>query len=115
MPPPSRADLTPRRFSASRRFCATCSSSGAAVCGAGGVMAWERGAGKGREGAEGVDVDYAPRFSEGAAALHLMFSPVAYLTEAQAHDELHTVIDNIRTNCEFLRSLDRPVVVGIVF
>ena len=27
---------------------------------AGGVMAWERGrAGKGREGAEGVDVDYA--------------------------------------------------------
>jgi hypothetical protein len=29
------------------------------VCGAGGVMAWERGAGKGREGAEGVDVDYA--------------------------------------------------------
>jgi hypothetical protein len=23
-------------------------------------MAWERGAGKGREGAEGVDVDYAP-------------------------------------------------------
>jgi len=34
-------------------------SSGAAACGAGGVMAWERGAGKGREGAEGVDVDYA--------------------------------------------------------
>ena len=40
-----------------------CGSSGAAGCGAGGVMAWERGrnggAGKGREGAEGVDVDYA--------------------------------------------------------
>jgi len=30
------------------------------VCGAGGVMARERGAGKGREGAEGLDVDYAP-------------------------------------------------------
>jgi hypothetical protein len=36
-----------------------CGSSGAAVCGAGGVVTWERGAGKGREGAEGVDVDYA--------------------------------------------------------
>jgi len=29
MPPPSRADLTPRRFSASRRFCATWSRSAA--------------------------------------------------------------------------------------
>ena len=37
-----------------------CGSSGAAVCGAGGVMTWERGRGEGREGAEGVDVDYAP-------------------------------------------------------
>ncbi len=26
-------------------------------------MAWERGAGKGREGAEGVDVDYALRYA----------------------------------------------------
>ena len=39
---------------AAKRLCA-CGSSGAAVCGAGDVMAWERG----REGAEGVDVDYA--------------------------------------------------------
>ena len=30
-----------------------------AACGAGGVMAWERGAGKGRAGAEGIDVDCA--------------------------------------------------------
>ena len=30
-----------------------------AACGAGGVMAWGRGAGKGREGAQGVDVDDA--------------------------------------------------------
>jgi len=56
-----------------------------------------------------------PGISGGAAALNLMFSPVAYLTEAQAHDELHTVIENIRTNGEYLRSLDRSVVVGIVF
>src|SRR2546428_7592583 len=32
-----------------------------AACGAGDVMAWARGAGKGREGAERVDVDYALR------------------------------------------------------
>jgi hypothetical protein len=30
------------------------------VCGAGGVMAWERGRGEGREGAGGGEVDYAP-------------------------------------------------------
>ena len=40
------------------RGCA-CGSSRGTAWGAGGVMAWERGAGKGREGAEGVDVDYA--------------------------------------------------------
>ena len=48
---------------AEARFGCACGSSGAAGCGAGGVMAWERGAGKGREGAEGVDVDYALEFS----------------------------------------------------
>jgi hypothetical protein len=38
-----------------------CGSSGAAACGPGGLTAWERGRrGRGREGAEGVDVDYAP-------------------------------------------------------
>ena len=36
-----------------------CGSSGDAACGAGGVMAWERGRGKGARGAEGFDVDYA--------------------------------------------------------
>jgi hypothetical protein len=39
-----------------------CGSSEGAACGAGGVMAWGRGAGKEREGAEGVDVDYAPSY-----------------------------------------------------
>jgi hypothetical protein len=36
-----------------------CGSSGAAACGLGGLTASERGAGRGREGAEGVDVDSA--------------------------------------------------------
>ena len=42
-----------------------CGPSGAAACGAGGVMAWGRGAWKEREGAEGVDVDYAPAAAGG--------------------------------------------------
>ena len=36
-----------------------CGSSGAAVCGAGGVMAWGRGAGAGERGRGGVDVGFA--------------------------------------------------------
>jgi len=55
--------MRPFLRSISLALCA-CGSSGAAACGAGGVMAWERGAGKGREGAEGVDVDYAPNAFE---------------------------------------------------
>jgi putative ABC transport system substrate-binding protein len=42
---------------ATRTLCA-CGSSEGAACGAGGVMAWGRGAWKEREGAEGVDVDF---------------------------------------------------------
>jgi len=37
-------------------------------------MAWERGAGKGREGAEGVDVDYARE----RAAEHLTTATTMY-------------------------------------
>ena len=48
-----------------------CGSSGAAVCGAGGVMTWERGRGKGREGAEGVDVDYALATATDSTLLHV--------------------------------------------
>ena len=50
---------TPSRSAPRPNGCCACGSSGAAACGAGGVMAWGRGRGEGREGAEGVDVDYA--------------------------------------------------------
>ncbi|MGA2967066.1 MAG: DUF2971 domain-containing protein [Terriglobales bacterium] len=55
-----------------------------------------------------------PEYSGGALALNLMFSPVAYLTEAQAHDVIHEVIKNVRDNCEFLRSVNRPLVLVTV-
>jgi hypothetical protein len=55
-----------------------------------------------------------PQYSAGSVALNLIFSPVAYLTEAQAHDVVHEVIKKILASCEFLRSVDRPLVVRTV-
>ena len=45
-------------FCAARLFCACGSSGGCGVRGRG-LTAWERGVGKGREGVESVDIDYA--------------------------------------------------------
>jgi hypothetical protein len=69
----------------------------------------------GREGARVALVLKLPDFSEATGALNIMFSPVAYSTESQAHDVLHEVAENIRANNDFLRSLDRSVVVGVVY
>lgn len=52
---------------------------------------------------------------EGSEALNIIFSPVAYLKEEQVHDELRTVINNVRTNCDFLRSVERQLVINIIF
>jgi hypothetical protein len=56
-----------------------------------------------------------PKFSGGATALNLIFSPVAYLTQVQTHDEIKRVIDNIAANVSFLKSLDRQIIVANVF
>jgi hypothetical protein len=56
-----------------------------------------------------------PKFSGAAAALNLIFSPVAYLTESEVHATIQQVIDNIQENVLFLRILDRQVIVGYVF
>lgn len=56
-----------------------------------------------------------PKFSGAAAALNLMFSPVAYLTETEVHNVIGNVITNIETNADFLRSVDRQVIVAYVF
>ena len=42
-------------------------------------------------------------------------NPVAYLNEAEVHAEINNVIRNIRENCDFLRSIERPHLVGSVF
>jgi hypothetical protein len=56
-----------------------------------------------------------PWYTGGAQALNIMFSPVAYSSEADVHAEIYGVIENVRTSGDFLRSLDRSLVVGTVF
>jgi hypothetical protein len=56
-----------------------------------------------------------PRFSGGALALNLIFSPVAYLTEGEVHSQLQTVTQNISAEASFVKSVDRPIVVGVIF
>lgn len=56
-----------------------------------------------------------PRFSGGALALSLMFSPVAYLTEQEAHNVMHEVTQNIGQNSSFLRTVPRQLILSVVF
>jgi Protein of unknown function (DUF2971) len=56
-----------------------------------------------------------PAFSKGAEALKLMFSPVAYLTEAEVHAVLNEVAEKIGSHADFLRCIDRHIVVPAVF
>ncbi|WP_159011367.1 DUF2971 domain-containing protein [Bradyrhizobium sp. S69] len=56
-----------------------------------------------------------PNFSSAAIALGLMFSPVAYLTEAETHGVIDESIKNFQTSAEFLRGIDRQMIVNYVF
>jgi hypothetical protein len=56
-----------------------------------------------------------PWASGGGLALNLLFSPVAYLSEREAHENIVQVIANIKANRDFLRSLEREVVVSYVY
>jgi hypothetical protein len=55
-----------------------------------------------------------PKVSQGSLALSLLFSPVAYLSEEEVHAVIQEVIQNIGANCNFLRSVNRDVVVRTV-
>jgi hypothetical protein len=56
-----------------------------------------------------------PWMSKGAEALDLLFSPVAYLTEDEAHAVINQVIKNIEANRDFLDAIDHQTIVGTVF
>jgi hypothetical protein len=55
-----------------------------------------------------------PYYSGASGQLNLLFSPVAYLTKEQVHGVLREVIGNISCSGEFLRSVERQLVVGTV-
>jgi len=56
-----------------------------------------------------------PKFSGAVTALDIIFSPVVYFTENEAHDVMNKVIANILNNGEFLRSVDRPIILNNIF
>lgn len=56
-----------------------------------------------------------PWFTGAALALNIFLSPVLYLTEEEALEQIHTVIGNIDANVDFLRSVDRQLLVNNVF
>jgi len=56
-----------------------------------------------------------PWFSAGTTALNVTFNPVAYLTNNEVHNAMGDVIKNIHTDSDFLRSIARSVLVGMVF
>ena len=56
-----------------------------------------------------------PFFAPGADKLNIIFSPVAYMEEADAHAELEEIIKNIQDNKKFICSVDRPQIVQTVF
>lgn len=56
-----------------------------------------------------------PWYTGAADALNIIFSPVAYLNEAQVNAVIGEVIDNVRANFEFLKTVDRELIIGSVF
>lgn len=69
----------------------------------------------GRDIARVAMVFNIPEHSAGARALNVVFNPVMYLTEGQVHTEIDRASTNVRTNQEFLRGLNRDIVVWNVF
>jgi hypothetical protein len=56
-----------------------------------------------------------PRYSGATLAMRLMFSPVAYLTQQEAHNVMHEVTQNVAQNSGFLRMAPREVIRDTVF
>jgi hypothetical protein len=56
-----------------------------------------------------------PMNSGATVPLNIFFSPVAYLTDVQVRDELRGVTTSIQSNLEFLRTLDRQRLIGLIF
>ncbi len=53
--------------------------------------------------------------SQVTLALGLIFSPVAYLAESSVHKGLAEIIENIHANADYLRTVERSILVRTVF
>ena len=56
-----------------------------------------------------------PWSSDVGDELKLMFSPVEYLTMDDVDNQLDTVVENVKSRCDFLKSVDRSMVRGAIF
>lgn len=56
-----------------------------------------------------------PWRSPATDALNIVFSPVAYSQEPEAHSVMAEVVKNVQAERDFLRSVERPVVLASVF
>lgn len=58
---------------------------------------------------------YTEELIEGMNALNIFFSPVVYLTEKEYEEEFVTIVNNIKNNCELLKSIERSKIVNSIF
>jgi hypothetical protein len=56
-----------------------------------------------------------PNYSVGAQALTLIFSPVAYLTEQEAHQQVRDVLENVARERDFLQTLGHEMIMNYLF
>jgi hypothetical protein len=56
-----------------------------------------------------------PWHSPGARSLKLTFSPIAYFPQPEVHSIFHEVVENVKADCEFLKTVDRNLIVGSIF
>jgi hypothetical protein len=56
-----------------------------------------------------------PALSGAAIALNILVSPVAYLDEKGAHSVMLSIIENVKREAEFLKSIDRETIIGQIF
>ena len=56
-----------------------------------------------------------PYGSDVLEAIPIMFSPVAYLSKEKVHGVIREVIDNINKETDFLKIVERPIIVTMIF
>jgi hypothetical protein len=56
-----------------------------------------------------------PYVSLAASSLAVTFSPVAYLSESGAHDVIDRAVANVHANRDYLRTLNRDILIQLIF